>query len=189
MPEYRKTGVRTPSLTSQSAEHDAARLSEFCRVFASNLVDLILCQLLARCTGWIAGLAEKTVQAGRRHDPEQEQLLIGIGEAMPGVLGNVDRSALLKTVRYIVQREGSAALQHVKGFVHLEVSVDRNACTNRYLLGPHGQIAGSFDGIDLDEDVAGIAEMNEVFAPIGAQHVALWRRSLGSDRPLQQRVA
>jgi hypothetical protein len=61
--------------------------------------------------------------------------VIGIGKPMPGVSWNENRSALLKRVRHIVQRDNPTAFQNVEGFIHLEVSVNRNACTERHLLG------------------------------------------------------
>src|SRR6266403_98291 len=48
-----------------------SRLSEFRRIFAGNLVDLLPSQLLWRYPGRTTGVAEEAVQAGRRHDPEQ----------------------------------------------------------------------------------------------------------------------
>jgi hypothetical protein len=72
--------------------------------------------LLWRYAGRIAGVTEKAVQTGRRHNPEQEQFVIGIRKPMPRVFGNEYRSALLKRVTHIVQYENSAAFQNVEGF-------------------------------------------------------------------------
>lgn len=83
---------------------------------------------------------------------------------MPIVLGNEYRPVLLKWVSRIVQYEISASFQNVEGFVHPEVSVDRDACTDRHLLGPQGEIVGASGGADLNEDVAGVTKMNEMFA-------------------------
>ena len=117
-----------------------ARSSEFRPVFAGNLIDLLSSELLWRYAWRIAGLTEKAVQAGRRRYPEQKQFVIGISKPMPRVFGYEYCSPLLKWVPYIVQYEDSAAFQNVEGFVHLEMSVDRNACADRYLLGAQGQI-------------------------------------------------
>ncbi len=54
------------------------------------------------------------------------------------------------------------------------MNVDRNACADGHLLRPNCQIFRSFQGVDLDENVPGIAKMDEVFAFGGAQHVSLW---------------
>ena len=102
--------------------------------------------------------------------------MIWIRKPMPRVFGNEYRSALLKRVTHIVQYENSAAFQNVEGFVHLEVSVDRNACTDRHLLGPQGEIVGTSGRADLDKNIAMVAKMNEMFAFGGAQHISLWRR-------------
>ena len=115
--------------------------------------------------------------------------MIGIREPVPGGLGNEYRSTLLEWVRLIIQYECSAAFQDVEGFVHLEVSVDRDARANRDLLGSQSEIAGAFDGVDLDEDVARIAEVNETVAAIGTENVSLWRRCLSGSLPLRQRLA
>jgi hypothetical protein len=56
-------------------------------------------------------------------------------------------------------------------------------------LGSQSEIAGAFDGVDLDEDVARIAEVNEMVAAIGTEHVSLWRRCLSGSLPLRQRLA
>ena len=154
------------------------RLSVFRRIFAGNLVDLLPSQLLWRYPGWTTGVAEEAVQAGRRHDPEQEQFMLGIDEPMPSILGNEYRSALPKRVLCIVQCENSAAFQNVEGFVHLQVSVDRNTCTGRHLLRPQGEIVGACGRADLDRDLAMVAKMNELFAFGGAEHISLWRCGL-----------
>src|SRR6476620_10063729 len=107
-----------------AAGHWILRGLIICIPSAGNLVDLLPSQLLWRCPGRIAGVAEKAVQAGRRHDPEQEQFVIGIREPMPSILGNEYRSALLKLVSCIVQCENSAAFQNVEDFVHPQMSVD-----------------------------------------------------------------
>ena len=105
--------------------------------------------------------------------------MIGIREPMPGIFGNEYRSALAKRVLCIVQGKNSAAFQDVEGFVHLKVPVHRNARADRHLLGSQGEIVGAGGGADLDEDVAGVAPMNEMFASGCAEHIALWRGSLG----------
>ena len=114
--------------------------------------------------------------------------MLGIDEPMPSILGNEYRSALPKRVLCIVQCENSAAFQNVEGFVHTKVSVYRNARTDRHLLGSQGEIVGACGGADLDEDVAGVAPMNEMFAFSGAEHISLRRRSLSlghADPPIR----
>src|ERR1700687_1216035 len=108
---------------------------------------------------------------------------------MPRVSGDEYRSALLKRVTRIVQGENSAAFQNVEGFVHLEVSVDRDARTDCHLLGPQAEIVGACGGADLDKDVAMVAKMNEKFAFSGSQHISLWRRGLCLGHALRQYLA
>src|SRR3954471_23099405 len=84
---------------------------------------------------------------------------------------------------YIVQCENSAAFQNVEGFIHPEVSVDRNARTDRHLLSPQGKNVRACGGTDLDEDIAGVAKMYEMFAFGGAEHISLRRRSLSLGHP------
>lgn len=55
-------------------------------------------------------------------------------------------------------------LPSIESFVHPKVSVDRNAPTGRQLLGPQGEIVGAGGGAGLDEDIAGVPKMNEMFA-------------------------
>jgi len=92
-------------------------------------------------------------------------------------------------VTYIVQYENSAAFQNVEGFVHLEVSVDRNACTDHHLLGPQGEIVGACGGADFDEDVAMVTKMNEMLALGGAERISLPRCGLSLDDALHQHLA
>ena len=47
-------------------------LSVFRRISCGDLMDLLPTKLLRRHAGWIAGFAEEAVEAGRRHDPEQQ---------------------------------------------------------------------------------------------------------------------
>jgi hypothetical protein len=51
--------------------------------------------------------------------------------------------------------------------------VYRNPRTDRHLLGSQGEIAGAHGRADLDEDVAGVTPMNEMFAFGGAEHISL----------------
>jgi hypothetical protein len=53
----------------------------------------------------VAGFAEKRIQAGRRHNPKQQQFAIWVSEPVPRVLRNKYRSALLDRMTYIVQYE------------------------------------------------------------------------------------
>jgi len=112
--------------------------------------------------------------------------VIGIRKPMPRVLGDEYGSALLKRMPYIVQFENSTSFQNVEGFVHMEVSVDRNACTERHLLGPHGETVGACGGADLDKDQAMVAKMNELFAFGCAEYISLWSRGLGPGHALQR---
>jgi len=153
-------------------------LSEFCRIFAGDLADLCLGQWFRGHPRRIAGLSEKAIEARWRRDPEQKQFLIRVRKSVPRVLGNEDCSALFERVSDLVEGEGSVAFEDVEGLVHLEVAVNRNACPDRYLLGPEGQMGRARGGTGLDEDVPGISEVNEMLAPIGAEHEPL-RGGLG----------
>ena len=115
--------------------------------------------------------------------------MIGIREPMPRVLGDEYRSALFKRVTHIVQYENSAAFQNVEGFVHLEMSVDRNACADRHLLAAQGDIVGACGGASLDEDIPMVAKVKEMFTFGGAEHISLWCRGLSPTHALQQYLA
>ena len=104
--------------------------------------------------------------------------MIGVREPMPSIPGNEYRCALFKRVSCIVQYENSAASQDVEGFVHPQVSVDRNARADGHLLGAQGKIVRACGGTDVDENVAGVAKMNEMLAFGGAEHISLWCRGL-----------
>ena len=65
--------------------HGPPVLSEFCVVFQRNLADLFLCKLLWRRAGRGAGVTEEAVEAGGGDDPEEEEFVVGVVEAMPGV--------------------------------------------------------------------------------------------------------
>jgi hypothetical protein len=55
----------------------------------------------------------------------------GSDRLVPSILRNEYRSALLERVSSIAQRVNSAAFQNMKGFVHPQVSEDRNTRTDR----------------------------------------------------------
>ena len=99
--------------------------------------------------------------------------MIGIRKPMPRVFGDEYRSALLKRVTRIVQYENSASFQNVKGFVHVEVSMDGNARTNCHLLCTQGEIVRTRGGANLNEDVPVVAKMNEMFTFSCAKHISL----------------
>lgn len=90
---------------------------------------------------------------------------------------------------HVIQCDHSTALQNVKSFVHVEMPVDGNACPGRYLLRPQREIVGARSGADLDEDVAMITKMNEVFAPGGAQYKSLVNDWLSLAGALQKGAA
>ena len=112
--------------------------------------------------------------------------MIGIRKSVPRVPGYEYRSALLKNVWHIVQCQNSAAFQDEEGFVHPEMSVDRNARAEHYLLGPQGETVGAGRGGDLDIDVAMVAKMNEMFAFGEPEHISLWRGGMSWRHPSRQ---
>src|SRR5579864_686228 len=93
------------------------RLSVFRSISTADLADLVARQLLRWDAGRIAGFAEKTIEASGRHYPEQQQFVFVRGEAVPRVLRNEDRSALLDRVADIIQGEYPASLQHMEGLL------------------------------------------------------------------------
>src|SRR4029077_10621762 len=99
--------------------------------------------------------------------------VIGIREPVPRIPGYEYRAALLKSVRCIVQCQNPAALQDEEGLVHPEMSVDRNARTEHYLLGPQCETVGACRGADLDIDVAVVAKMNQMLPFGGSEHISL----------------
>ncbi len=72
--------------------------------------------------------------------------MVGVRKPMPRVSGDEYCSALLKRVLCVVQCENSAAFQNVERFVHVQMSMDRNARTECHLLGPQAKIVGPVDG-------------------------------------------
>lgn len=90
---------------------------------------------------------------------------------------------------YIVKRENPAPFQHIEGFVHLKVSVDRNACADPYLLGSDGEIVGTCGRSNFYEDVATITKMKQMFAFTGAGHISLPRSRLSSSDNLRKNLA
>src|SRR5215469_18013379 len=105
---------------------------------------------------------------------------------MPRVFGNEYRCALLKRVTHVVQYENPAAPQNQECFVHLEVTVDRNACADHHLLGAEGEIVGACSGADIDDDLTAVTKMNELFAFVCAKHISLPRCGLSRDDVLSK---
>jgi hypothetical protein len=97
--------------------------------------------------------------------------------------GALRRGHATDSGRHLAVRVVSRSQLHdheLLGLVILKVSVDRDARADRDLL---GEIAGA-------EDVARIAEVNEMVAAIGAEHVSLVaplpeRQSLGDGTVIQ----
>ena len=113
--------------------------------------------------------------------------MFGIRKPVPGVSGNEYRRTFLKRVVRIVQRENSATFQNVEGFVHVQVSMNRNAGAEGHLLRPQADTVGASGGANLDKNVAVVAKMNEMFAFRGGQHISLW--SCRRGRALRQYLA
>src|SRR6266404_2657984 len=113
--------------------------------------------------------------------------MIGICKPMPRVSGDVYRCAFLKRVRRIVQCENSATFQNVEAFVHLQMSMNRNARAQCHLLGSQPDIVGASGGANLDKNVAMVAKMNEMLTFRCGQHISRWSRRLG--RALRQYLA
>ena len=137
-------------------------------------------------TGRIAGLPEKTVQSSRRDNPEKEEFVIGVRKTVPRVFGDEYRSALVKRVRYITQGENSAAFQNVERLVRLKVSMDRNACADRNLLGSPSELIRSRHRADVDENVAMVTKMNKMFASARGENISLSRHGLGLSDAFSQ---
>ena len=98
--------------------------------------------------------------------------MIGIREPVPRVPGYEIVPPFSK-VRCIVQCQNPVAFQDEEGFVHPEMSVDRNARTEHYLLGPQCETVGACRGADLDIDVAVVAKMNQMLPFGGSEHISL----------------
>src|SRR5690349_19678527 len=79
----------------------------------------------------------------------------------------------------IVQRDRPTALQHMKGFVHVEMAVDRNPGTRHDLLAPQRQIFRSCGRTECDIDIALVTKMNEMFALGGGEHISFPLRWCG----------
>ena len=61
-------------------------LSEFRRIFAGDVIDLVVSEPVWRNAGRDASFAEEAIQTGRRRHSEEEQFVIGLRKSMPGVL-------------------------------------------------------------------------------------------------------
>ena len=95
---------------------------------------------------------------------------------MPRVLGYENRSTSFARATHIVECDRATALQNVEGFVFVEVSVNRNARALGQLLRAQSKIIGPRYGVDLDEDIAAITKMDQVFTLSGTKHIALRHR-------------
>lgn len=114
--------------------------------------------------------------------------MIGICETVPGIQGNKNGRSLLESVRYVIQKNSPAAVQHVKSLIEQEVSVNRNARTYGHLLGTQGQIIRTRAGTHLDKDIAVITKMNQVFAFIRIEGIS-FARGVTSSGSLREEPA
>jgi len=61
----------------------------------------------------------------------------------------------------------------MKGFVHVEMAVDRNPGTGHALLAPQRQIFRSCGRTEFDIDIPVVTKMNKMFAFGGGEHISL----------------
>ena len=92
-------------------------------------------------------------------------------------------------MRYGIQRENPAPLEHIEGFVHLKVAVDRNAGADHNLLSSHGQMVAARGRAHLDEDVATVSKMKEMFTFSRPEHVVMLHSCLGLYDALRKRFS
>src|SRR5215467_5727626 len=83
---------------------------------------------------------------------------------MPSPSRDEDCGSRRKRVRLFVQNDASAAFQNVKGFLHFEMPMDRNAGAAHHLLRAQRKTSAAVGRAELDENVAAVAKMNEVLA-------------------------
>ncbi len=90
---------------------------------------------------------------------------------MPRIFRDEYRCALLKSMRHIIQQKYSAAFQNVEGLVHLQVSMNGNACTDHHLLRSQREIVRACPGAGLDENLTMVPKMDEVFTFATAEYI------------------
>jgi hypothetical protein len=105
---------------------------------------------------------------------------------MPSVFRDENCWALFYGMPHIFEDKRSAAFQDVEGFIHLEVPVNGYASACRQLLSTHAEVLRPHYGIGLDENVAGIAKMNEMFTACSGEHVSSGRGGLSRHATRQQ---
>lgn len=76
---------------------------------------------------------------------------------------------------HFVEGERAAAFENVEALFHFEVAVRRDAGAAHDLLGSDCEIRRAGGGTKFDEDVAAVAEVNEMFAFGGCDNTSLWR--------------
>jgi hypothetical protein len=134
-------------------EARTANSPEFGLVFSGDGISLLARQFSSRFTGWTTGFTKKPIQPRGCHDPQEDQFLIWVGKAVPRVLGYENRATPFARVRHIVRYKGATTFQHIEGFLHVEMPVNRNARADGQLLRAHREITGAPYGIGFDEDV------------------------------------
>src|SRR5215467_10921517 len=87
---------------------------------------------------------------------------------MPSVSWDEDCGSLGKRVRLFVQNNASTAFQNVKGFLHFEMPMNRNAGAAHHLLRAQRKTPAAVGRAEFDENVATVAKMNEVLALVRA---------------------
>src|ERR1700755_2373696 len=86
------------------------RSAEFSRILARNLVQLLLGTLDRGHARARRDLTEECFQPGWGHDPQEQQLAVGVLEAVPGILRDEDRAALVDRMRRVVEDERPSAI-------------------------------------------------------------------------------
>ena len=135
-------------------------------------MDLIAGEVLWGRAWWAAGNAEEAFESGGSQGPEQEQFMIVIYEAMPGIAGDEECGARFDRRRDVVEQEYAAAAEDVEGFVGLQMTVNGDTRASGDLLGAHGEVGRARSETEFDEEVAAIAKVDEVFASVAGEDTA-----------------
>ena len=80
-------------------------LAKFRSIFPGDRVHLLVRELPGRNSGWSTGLPEEPFETRRRDNPQQEQFMIWIQEAVPGVSRDEDRCTLVEGVIDVIENE------------------------------------------------------------------------------------
>jgi len=111
-------------------------------------------KMFGRLVGTAGDRPKKLFLSGRRHCPKDHDCAAGVLKGVPGPFRDKNRPSLLDRVSFVIEYEGSTALQNVDELIHVGMPVARYADAWRHLLSSQGNVLRTPAWIHFDKEVS-----------------------------------